>query len=68
VPDELLPQLFEHFYRGDPARGRQAGFGLGLTLATAIVALHEGRILAERGRAGGLRVRIELPRPALPPS
>lgn len=62
VPDEILPQLFEHFYRGDPARGREAGFGLGLTLASAIVGLHGGGIVAERGTTGGLRIRIDLPR------
>lgn len=62
VTDEMLPHLFQHFYRGDPARGRYAGFGLGLTLAASIVELHRGRIIAERGSSGGLRVRIDLPR------
>jgi signal transduction histidine kinase len=61
VPDEMLSELFTHFYRGDPARGRHAGPGLGLTLAAAIVDLHRGRITAERGDAGGLRIRIALP-------
>ena len=62
VPDEMLPHLFDRFYRGDAARGRQAGTGLGLTVAAAIVDLHRGRIAAERGSSGGLRVRIEVPR------
>jgi signal transduction histidine kinase len=53
--------LFERFYRADSARGREAGPGLGLTLAAAIVELHDGRISARRGRRGGLRVEIELP-------
>ena len=61
VPQEMLGQLFNRFYRGDPARGRQAGLGLGLTLAAAIVDLHRGRITAERGSPRGLRIRIELP-------
>jgi two-component system OmpR family sensor kinase len=70
VPQEMLGQLFNRFYRGDPARGRHAGFGLGLTLAAAIVDLHRGRITAERGSPRGLRIRIELPGHALvqPPS
>jgi len=36
VPEEILAQLFNRFYRGDSARGREAGTGLGLTLAAAI--------------------------------
>jgi signal transduction histidine kinase len=56
-----MGQLFNRFYRGDPARGRQAGLGLGLTLAAAIVDLHGGRITAERRSSQGLRIRIELP-------
>jgi signal transduction histidine kinase len=71
VPEDQIGQLFDRFYRGDPARGRQAGMGLGLTLAAAIVDLHRGRITAERRSPHGLRIRIELPsgplvtRPAL---
>jgi signal transduction histidine kinase len=61
VPDETLPHLFDRFYRGDAARGRHAGPGLGLTVAAAIVDLNRGRIAAERGDPGGLRIRIELP-------
>ncbi|MEZ0332787.1 MAG: ATP-binding protein [Gemmatimonadales bacterium] len=62
VPEDEMGQLFNRFYRGDPARGRQAGLGLGLTLAAAIVDLHGGRITAERRSPQGLRIRIELPR------
>lgn len=61
VPDAMLPHLFDRFYRGDEARGRQAGPGLGLSVAATIVSLHRGRITAERGAGGGLRIRIELP-------
>ncbi len=61
VPDDTLPHLFERFYRADPARGRDGGPGLGLTAAAAIVELHHGTIRAERGSAGGLRIRMLLP-------
>jgi signal transduction histidine kinase len=61
VSEEQVGQLFNRFYRGDPARGRQAGLGFGLTLAAAIVDLHRGRITAERRSPWGLRIRIELP-------
>jgi signal transduction histidine kinase len=62
VADEMLPHLFEPFYRADAARGPGGGPGLGLTIVATIVERHRGRVRAERGAAGGLRVRIELPR------
>ena len=62
VPDEVLPHLFERFYRADAARGRDSGPGLGLTVVATIADLHHGRVAAERGSAGGLRVRLDLPR------
>jgi signal transduction histidine kinase len=62
VTEALLPHLFERFYRVDAARGRDGGPGLGLTAVAAIVDRHGGSVAAERGSAGGLRVRIQLPR------
>jgi signal transduction histidine kinase len=66
VGDELLPHLFEPFFRTDPARGRESGPGLGLTLVAAIIELHGGGARAERSEQGGLRVRLELPSVAEP--
>ena len=62
VDEELLPHLFEPFFRTDPARGRESGPGLGLTLVARILELHGGSARASRGAAGGFRVSIELPR------
>jgi two-component system OmpR family sensor kinase len=62
VAPELLPRIFDRFVRGDAARTRTAGAGLGLTVAAAIVAAHRGRIAAEPSPMGGLRVQITLPR------
>ena len=61
VPPDMLPHLFERFYRGDSARGR-GGAGLGLTVAAAIVQAHGGTIQAEPGSPTGLRVTVRLPR------
>jgi signal transduction histidine kinase len=44
IDPEVLPHLFERFYRADHARGTTEGSGLGLSLAQAIVKTHHGSI------------------------
>ncbi len=61
IADEVLPHLFERFYRADPARSRTAGPGLGLTVAAAIAQAHHGSIHAANLPTGGLEVRVVLP-------
>lgn len=61
IPDDVMPHLFERFYRGDAARTRTAGAGLGLSIAAAIARAHNGTIGAERAGQGGLRVTLRLP-------
>jgi two-component system heavy metal sensor histidine kinase CusS len=69
VPEELLSQLAEPFFRADRARAR-GGVGLGLTLVTSIVALHDGILVPSRSPLGGLQVRVSVPRrvPAATPT
>jgi signal transduction histidine kinase len=62
VADDVLPHLFEPFYRSDTARAREGGPGLGLTVTVSIVTLHQGTVVARRGSEGGLRVTVTLPR------
>lgn len=61
IPTEALENIFEKFYRGNPARSSQTGgAGLGLTIARDIIALHGGSIRAES--AGGQTVfTVSLP-------
>lgn len=43
-----LNRLFERFYRADPSRARQSGgFGIGLSMAKAIVQAHKGQVTAD---------------------
>ncbi|MGJ2518996.1 ATP-binding protein, partial [Salmonella enterica subsp. enterica serovar Paratyphi A] len=62
IPTELLPRLFDRFYRADPARheGSSEHAGLGLAITQSIVRAHGGRIYCE-GKAGWTRFVIELP-------
>lgn len=47
IPVKDLKNLFKRFYRADQARTRTGSFGLGLSIAEAIVNSHKGRIWAE---------------------
>ena len=62
IPPELLPKLFDRFYRADPARheGSSEHAGLGLAITQSIVRAHGGRIYCESGM-GWTRFVIELP-------
>ena len=63
IPPAQLPHVFERFYRGDHARGRdQSGSGIGLTISKAIIDAHGGTITAHSDGPGhGARFEILLP-------
>ena len=69
VPDELLPRLFEKFYR--VPRGRRPsreGTGIGLAVARGLVEATGGSVTARRGELGGLAVDLEFPARMVPPA
>jgi signal transduction histidine kinase len=60
IPADELPRIFERFYRGEGARGRAEGAGLGLPIARWIADLHGAR-LAVSSDTTGTRVQIDFP-------
>ncbi len=65
IPPEHAAQVFDRFYRADAGRAREGdrkgGSGLGLSIATSIVAAHGGRLWHEATPGGGATFGIELP-------
>lgn len=68
IPAAAIPQLFDRFYRVDPARTHTnniqteaTGSGLGLAIASAIVDNHQGSIQLESTQNIGTTVTVTFP-------
>ena len=62
MPKESLPHLFDRFYRTDESRNSQTGgYGLGLSIAAAIVTAHKGKISASTTDEKSLLITVTLP-------
>jgi two-component system heavy metal sensor histidine kinase CusS len=63
IAHEVLPKLFDRFYRADPARreGSSEHAGLGLAITRSIINAHGGEIRCESS-PGWTRFIVELPR------
>ncbi|QNI32948.1 sensor histidine kinase [Alloacidobacterium dinghuense] len=62
IPSEVLPHVFERFYRGDPSRNRNTGgTGLGLSICKAIVDAAGGEITIDSTPGLGTTVNLFLP-------
>ncbi|RKE65892.1 sensor histidine kinase [Pseudorhodoplanes sinuspersici] len=62
IPQDLLGQVFEPFFRAHPARTKNIdGAGLGLTIAYEIVQRTGGTITIENGPLSGLLQIVKLP-------
>lgn len=62
IPEESLEDIFDPFYRVDPSRSRKfGGAGIGLAIASEIIALHGGEISAENRDCGGSVFTVSLP-------
>lgn len=48
IPKDVLPKLFDRFYREDPSRNQKIeGTGLGLSIVDSIISTHGGQIYAD---------------------
>ncbi|MFF2846538.1 sensor histidine kinase [Streptomyces sp. NPDC058001] len=63
IPDDVLPHVFERFYKSDRARTRTEGSGLGLAITAENVRLHGGTIRAANRPDGGAVFTVNIPLP-----
>jgi signal transduction histidine kinase len=62
IPEDVLPHVFDRFYRGDPSRSRRTGgTGLGLAISKAIVLRYHGAIRLESRPGHGTTAIVTLP-------
>ncbi|MDG4536757.1 HAMP domain-containing sensor histidine kinase [Streptomyces sp. AV19] len=61
IDPEVLPHVFDRFYKADAARARSEGSGLGLAITLENVRLHHGTVRAANGPGGGAVFTVELP-------
>lgn len=62
ISKESLAHLFDRFYRADKSRNsKSGGYGLGLSIASAIVSAHKGRISAATQDGKSLTISVTFP-------
>jgi two-component system OmpR family sensor kinase len=57
-----MARIFEPFFRADPSRSRDSGgAGLGLSIVSAVVTAHGGKVNVRKTSGGGATFEVELP-------
>ncbi|QKV70400.1 HAMP domain-containing histidine kinase [Streptomyces harbinensis] len=64
IPEDVLPHVFDRFYKASASRPRSDGSGLGLSIALENAHLHGGEISAANAPEGGAVFTLRLPREA----
>ncbi|MET7638123.1 HAMP domain-containing sensor histidine kinase [Streptomyces sp. NPDC005438] len=61
IPEEVLPHVFDRFYKASASRPRSEGSGLGLSIALENVRVHGGEVTARNADGGGAVFTVRLP-------
>ncbi len=61
IPEDVLPHVFDRFYKADASRARSEGSGLGLSIAMENAHIHGGTITAANRPEGGAVFTLRLP-------
>ncbi|MFY1677094.1 MULTISPECIES: sensor histidine kinase [unclassified Streptomyces] len=64
IPEDVLPHVFDRFYKASASRPRSEGSGLGLSIALENAHIHGGEITASNSAEGGAVFTLRLPRDA----
>ncbi|MFP8961209.1 ATP-binding protein [Streptomyces nanhaiensis] len=64
IPEDVLPHVFDRFYKASASRPRSEGSGLGLSIAMENAHIHGGSITAGNAPEGGAVFTLRLPRDA----
>lgn len=64
IPEDVLPHVFDRFYKASASRPRSEGSGLGLSIALENAHIHGGEITAANSPKGGAVFTLRLPRDA----
>ncbi|MGW1028887.1 ATP-binding protein [Streptomyces sp. NPDC002577] len=64
IPEDVLPHVFDRFYKASASRPRSEGSGLGLSIALENAHIHGGDITAANSPDGGAVFTFRVPRDA----
>ncbi|CAM5280207.1 ATP-binding protein [Streptomyces chartreusis] len=68
IPEDVLPHVFDRFYKASASRPRSEGSGLGLSIALENAHIHGGEITAANSPEGGAIFTLRLPRDTSEPA
>ncbi|NUU20529.1 MAG: ATP-binding protein, partial [Streptomycetaceae bacterium] len=61
IPEDVLPHVFDRFYKADSSRARSEGSGLGLSIVMENARIHGGTAYASNIPGGGAMFSLRLP-------